>query len=403
MKKILRFGAIFLIIFLVFTAANINFTKLLALPNTAFVSPSDVAFLNTDKTFGQVTNVSISDINVNADKKKNAKMWIKLFGIIPIRQIEVELCDGEEVYLGGIPLGFALEAKGLLVVGCNTILTQNGLQSTSKTMQVGRGDFLIKINDKQVLVPEDISAIVATTPENTPLKLTLLRNNKPFDCYVLPSVDVASGTRKLGLWVKNTASGIGTLTFVTANTNRFGALGHPITDYETGTEIPVNCGNIYKCNQIGITKAEKNLPGELRCVFLQGINSKGNIEKNTDFGVFGNVSDLASLVDFNLCTQIGSRLTIKTGKAQIVSSVSGVLEEYDIEIIKTAYQPESDDKSFIFRVTDKRLLEMTGGIVQGMSGSPIIQNGKLIGATTHVFVSDPTKGYGIYADWMINE
>ena len=192
-----------------------------------------------------------------------------------------------------------------------------------------------------------------------------------------------------------------TLTFIRQSDNRFGALGHAITDYETGVNVPVESGKIYKCSQVGITKASKNSPGELKCVFLQGINTKGTIEKNTPFGVFGNCTDVSSLADFNLTAEIGSRLTIKNGKAKLLSAVSGVLEEYDIEIIKTYYQPDSDDKSFIFRVTDKRLLDLTGGIVQGMSGSPILQNGKLVGAVTHVFVNDPTRGYGIYAKWML--
>ncbi|MBR5012475.1 MAG: SpoIVB peptidase, partial [Clostridia bacterium] len=229
------------------------------------------------------------------------------------------------------------------------------------------------------------------------------RDGIPYNCTVYPEKDLASGDKKLGLWVKNDANGIGTLTFIRQSDNRFGALGHAITDYETGVNVPVESGKIYKCSQVGITKASKNCPGELKCVFLQGINTKGTIEKNTPFGVFGNCTDASSIADFNRTAEIGSRLTIKSGKAKLLSAVSGDLEEYDIEIIKTYYQPDSDDKSFIFRVTDKRLLELTGGIVQGMSGSPILQNGKLVGATTHVFVSDPTKGYGIYADWMAEE
>ena len=233
--------------------------------------------------------------------------------------------------------------------------------------------------------------------------LTILRANKIFVCEVVPEKDSQTGEYKIGLWVKDDSSGIGTLTFVKKSDNRFGALGHAITDYETGVEIPVEEGNIYRCSLIGINRAEKNTPGELRCIFLQGVNDKGSIEKNTKFGVYGNVTELENIVDNNLTAEVGSRMAVKTGKAFIVSAVSGVREEYEIEIIKTSYQPESDDKSFVFRVTDPRLLTLTGGILQGMSGSPILQNGKLIGAVTHVFVSDPTKGYGIYADWMVRQ
>ena len=132
-------------------------------------------------------------------------------------------------------------------------------------------------------------------------------------------------------------------------------------------------------------------------------NSKGEIAKNTSRGVFGEITDKSNIVDINKRAAVGGRLSVKPGKATLVSSVTGVSENYEIEIIKANYQPKSSDKSFVFRVTDERLLDLTGGIIQGMSGSPIMQNGKVIGAVTHVFVTDPTKGYGIYIDWMLEE
>ena len=399
MKKFFKITVLLVVILIGITFLGADVEKIYSLPSHAYVSKSDVENLNQSKTFGGAVWVNISDISVGSGKKTTAKMWLKLFGIIPIRQIEVELTDGEEVYLGGIPLGFAIKTQGLLVVGTGNVLTADGTQETISN-NIKTGDFLLKINDHTINSSDDVPKILETLPTEKPVKLSLLRGDEIVEVDITPAKDTASGEQKLGLWVKNDASGIGTLTFIKARDNRFGALGHAITDYETGAEIPVASGNIYKCSQVGINRAEKNHPGELRCVFLQGINKKGTIEKNTPFGVYGDVTELESIADFNRTAEIGSRLTIKTGKAHILSSVSGVLEEYEIEIIKTVFQPESDDKSFVFRVTDRRLLELTGGIVQGMSGSPIIQNGKLVGATTHVFVSDPTKGYGIYADWM---
>ncbi|MBR2433316.1 MAG: SpoIVB peptidase [Clostridia bacterium] len=399
MKKFFKITVLLVVILIGITFLGADVEKIYSLPSHAYVSKSDVENLNQCKTFGGAVWVNISDISVGSGKKTTAKMWLKLFGIIPIRQIEVELTDGEEVYLGGIPLGFAIKTQGLLVVGTGNVLAADGTQETISN-NIKTGDFLLKINDHTINSSDDVPKILETLPTEKPVKLSLLRGDEIVEVDITPAKDTASGEQKLGLWVKNDASGIGTLTFIKAQDNRFGALGHAITDYETGAEIPVASGNIYKCSQVGINRAEKNHPGELRCVFLQGINKKGTIEKNTPFGVYGDVTELESIADFNRTAEIGSRLTIKTGKAHILSSVSGVLEEYEIEIIKTVFQPESDDKSFVFRVTDRRLLELTGGIVQGMSGSPIIQNGKLVGATTHVFVSDPTKGYGIYADWM---
>ena len=160
-------------------------------------------------------------------------------------------------------------------------------------------------------------------------------------------------------------------------------------------------GKVYVCNIFGVQKGEKNNPGQLKGVFLQNSGEKGKVESNNKYGVFGVIDDKTDLVDENILSKIGGRLSVSPGKAKIVSSVSGIREEYDIEIIKASYQSKANEKSIVFRVLDKRLLNLTGGIVQGMSGSPIIQNGKLVGAVTHVFTSDPTKGYGVYSDWMV--
>jgi len=402
MKKVgLKIFVVVVAAFIILSSFNINFGVISSLPNTAIISTSDIKFLNENNIFGRFVQSSISDISVDNTQKKTAKMWIKLFGFIPIRQIEVELTKGEEVYVGGIPLGFSIKTQGLLVVGNNNIIADDGKTTTEKSGNILDGDIITKINGQEICDFSDITNIVENSTK--PLNLTLLRGKKEIERTVEAELDIESGEKKIGLWVKNDTNGIGTLTYVKIADNRFGALGHAITDYETGTQIPVQSGKIYKCNQVGINKAEKNNPGELRCVFLQGINQKGTIDKNSKFGVFGHVDELSSVVDYNRTAEIGSRLGVKVGKASIISNVSGVREEYSIEIIKTSYQPEEDDKSFVFRVTDSRLLKLTGGILQGMSGSPIMQNGKLIGAITHVFVSDPTKGYGIYADWMAGQ
>ena len=207
---------------------------------------------------------------------------------------------------------------------------------------------------------------------------------------------------KLGVWVRDDFSGVGTLTFVRKDTFEFAALGHPVTNDKSENIIDISDGQLYNCSLVGINKGYKNDPGELKCVFVQK-NQEGNIIKNTKFGIYGYLNNTKNLIDTNLTANLGGRLSVKPGKAKLISSVSGIREEYDIEIIKANYQSKSDDKSIIFRVKDKRLLELTGGIVQGMSGSPIMQNGKLIGAVTHVFLSDPTKGYAVYSDWMLEQ
>jgi stage IV sporulation protein B len=382
---------------------NTNFVALSELPQTGDVTYNEINDINKQSQFGKFVTADLEqkDMIVGGEKNKISTLKFKLFGIIPVKEVSVNVGEEKEVFVGGIPLGFSLNTKGLIVVGNNSVLTQEGNKETQKDKTILAGDILTEINGKEItsvsVVEEELNDF-----DNEYVNLKILRKDKTIDVKLKPAKDMESDKYKLGLWVKNSASGVGTLTFVDQDKN-FGALGHPITDYETGSIIPVQDGKIYNCSLVGISKGERGKPGELKCLFLQGKNSKGNVSKNTNSGVFGDISNSSNIVDENKKAIVGNRINVKPGKAYIVSSVSGVREEYEIEIIKANNQKQKSDKSIIFRVKDKRLLSMTGGIVQGMSGSPILQDGKIIGAVTHVFLNDSTKGYGIYIDWMLQE
>lgn len=403
-KKIVikSIGVLFCVGF-VMLMVNTNFVALSDLPQTGYVTYNEINDMNKQSQFGKFVTADLEqkDMIVGGEKNKISTLKFKLFGIIPVREVSVNVGEEKEVFVGGIPLGFSLNTKGLIVVGDNSVLTQEGNKETQKDKTILPGDILTEINGKEItsvsVVEEELNDF-----DNEFVNLKVLRKDKTIDIKLKPAKDMESNNYKLGLWVKNNASGVGTLTFVDQNKN-FGALGHPITDYETGSVIPVQDGKIYNCSLVGITKGERGKPGELKCLFLQGKNSKGSVSKNTNSGVFGDIKDLSNIVDENKKAIVGNRINVKPGKAYIVSSVSGVREEYEIEIIKANNQKQKSDKSIIFRVKDKRLLSMTGGIVQGMSGSPILQDGKIIGAVTHVFLNDSTKGYGIYIDWMLQE
>lgn len=403
-KKIVikSIGVLFCVGF-VMLMVNTNFVALSDLPQTGYVTYNEINDMNKQSQFGKFVTADLEqkDMIVGGEKNKISTLKFKLFGIIPVKEVSVNVGEEKEVFVGGIPLGFSLNTKGLIVVGDNSVLTQEGNKETQKDKTILPGDILTEINGKEItsvsVVEEELNDF-----DNEYVNLKVLRKDKAIDIKLKPAKDMESNKYKLGLWVKNNASGVGTLTFVDQNKN-FGALGHPITDYETGSIIPVQDGKIYNCSLVGITKGERGKPGELKCLFLQGKNSKGSVSKNTNSGVFGDVKDSTNIVDENKKAIVGNRINVKPGKAYIVSSVSGVREEYEIEIIKANNQKQKSDKSIIFRVKDKRLLSMTGGIVQGMSGSPILQDGKIIGAVTHVFLNDSTKGYGIYIDWMLQE
>ena len=398
MKKIIikLIGVVFAVIFVAF-CFNIEFWAILDMPSSIHLTESDLVDFNSEKVFGNFISAEVNNNTfvVGKEKRHNSYLCLKLFGFLPIKRVEVVLEDGGEVYLGGIPLGFSLNSKGVIVVGENKV-SANSVKSVFNT-----GDIIIKIGETYVEEPQDILDCLSNIKDE-PTSIVIIRDGHEKEVVAIPQFDVNTNDYKLGLWVRDDAQGVGTLTFVTKD-GKFGALGHCINDYETGVEIPVKDGGIYLCNLVGITKAKRGSAGELRCLFSQTKAPYGSVETNTKSGVFGEVFNKDELVDENLTAEIGCRMLVKLGKAKIVSSVGGVREEFDIEIIKAKYQPASSDKSFVFRVTDSGLISLTGGIVQGMSGSPIIQNGKIIGAVTHVFLNDATKGYGIYVDWMMEE
>lgn len=298
------------------------------------------------------------------------------------------------VYLGGYPLGFTIKCSGVIIVAI----------SNPSAYDLKEGDVLTHIEGFKVCSLEDISKLInSELYAGKILDVKFSRNGEEKTTKIKPIYDEKLQVYKLGLWIRDNSAGVGTLTFVRKDNLRFGALGHPVCDIDTGAVLPVNDGNIYKCNIVGYKPGVKGNPGELKGLFLRSGSMLGSLETNNKFGVYGNFSKrYLSLLDGEVI-EVANRNEIKSGKAQIRCTIDGSEPKfYDIEIVKTYFQSTKDNKSMFIRVTDKELLSKTGGIVQGMSGSPIIQNGKLVGAVTHVFVSDPTKGYGLYADWMID-
>lgn len=354
------------------------------------VAEGDIDSVNENNTFGSFIKAQLNETEkiVGGEKSKQGEIVFKLFGIIPIKKLNVAVSNDDDYYVGGVPVGLSICSDGAIVIS----------DENSENTGFKEGDIITKINGSSVESLSQIQEVLQQSGEEA--EVEFLRKNKTVKTLVKTQRDDA-GKLKLGVWVKDDVTGIGTLTFVNKYTKEYGALGHAIVEANGGNIVPVSDGNIYECKLIGITKGKRNEPGELKCVF-SNYKSKGTIEDNSKFGISGILSDVNGLVDENLTAKLGGRLGVKMGDAKIVSSISGIREEYEIEIIKANYQKSAKDKSLVFRVKDKRLLEMTGGIVQGMSGSPIMQDGKIIGAVTHVFMSDPTKGYGVYVDWMMN-
>ncbi len=310
-----------------------------------------------------------------------------------------------KVFAGGYPLGFTMECEGVIVVAVGEVLTADGVINPLADKNIKAGDILYKIDEQIITSATHLQSILnsANLDAESGVELEIRRGGQVIKENVKPAFELSTSSYRLGLWIRDNTAGVGTLTYVRADNNRFGALGHPVCDIDTGRAMPITTGNIYKCSIVGYNKGQRGNPGELRGLFLKTGQSVGNLNVNNDFGVYGTMNQEFLQTINARPMEVGFKDTVKTGKAKILTTIDGdTPKEYDIEIVKLNHQTKSDKKSMVLRVTDKELISKTGGIVQGMSGSPIIQNGKLVGAVTHVFVSDPTKGFGVYIDWMID-
>ena len=407
LKRIIKISCFFCFIFLCYAVVSIDFNQVNNLENNMLITASEIENINREKTFGKFINVkSDNKFIVNASEinkqSKDSYITLKLLNVFPIKTIPVTMVEKNEVCVGGNAVGLVLTTDGAIIVGFNTLNTENGKISPFEKSLFKVGDRIVSINGERVSCIKDIEAI-SKNFTNKEVEIVAIRKNKEIRQNITPLYDKFTKNYKLGLWVRDDAAGVGTLTFVNDKTLRFGALGHGICDSNSITALPVSGGELYPCDVVGINKGSRGKAGELKGFFVTGKDKQGKVDKNSNCGVFGEVDKNSKFLK-NDKYEIGGRLSVKPGKAKILCCLEGgKVEEYDIEIIKTNYQRKSNDKSLVVRVVDQELIEKTGGIVQGMSGSPIIQNNKIVGAVTHVFVNDPLKGFGIYMDWMYNE
>ncbi len=326
-------------------------------------------------------------------------MTVKLFGLVPIRTVSVSVAPQKELAPGGNTVGIKIFTKGLVCVGTQAIKDKKGYtHDLAKEVGIRSGDILLKANNIELTETDELIDLVQVAGD-APLSLTISRDSKLMEKR-LSAIETEEGYR-LGLWLRDSTAGIGTLTFVDPATNEFGALGHPITDSDTGTVMPVLSGALLNAEILTVQKGEKGAPGELKGFLKTGQAEIGTVSANTEHGIFGKLSEEP---DANSLCPVASGSNVKEGKAIILSNVSrNTVEEFEVEIQKNIPFNAGGGKDMIIRVTDPDLKEKTGGIVQGMSGSPIIQDGKLSGAVTHVFVNDPTRGYGIFIENMLAE
>lgn len=338
-------------------------------------------------------------VTFTAEKKGKGVLTLKLFGILPIKQINMEVIEDKEVYPCGTTVGIELQTDGVLVLGTGVVKGKDGLNYEPSLHILKSGDYIKSINGVTVNEKESLIAEMQKT-SNGNVKLKILRDKELLEVAV-QAVKSNEDDYKIGVWVRDDTQGIGTLTYIDEE-NNFGALGHGITDIDTGELMTMRTGNLYEASILQVVKGVKGTPGELVGYISETpYGNLGKITKNTDLGIAGYITK-NGITDGKRKVKIGLKQEVKVGDASVLCQISDSVKEYKIKIEKINWNNKDTNKGMVLRITDKELLKLTNGIVQGMSGSPILQNGKIVGAVTHVFVQDSTNGYGSFIENMIS-
>ncbi len=348
---------------------------------------------------GQVTITQNRQYSLYGRSQGSYKLALELFGLVRFKEIQVDVVTSQYAIPCGAPVGIYLKSDGIMVIGTGEITGLDGLPSEPAAGILRSGDYIESINGQPLETKEELAEAVDRL-EGQEAVLTIRRDQELMDVSLHP-VTCQDGSQKLGIWVRSDTQGIGTMTYLDLN-GKFGALGHGISDSDTGEVVQISNGTLFDTEIVGIEKGRMGSPGVMSGVIYYGPGSLlGEIDTNSEVGIFGTASQRFRQAMNLQPIEIGYRQDVKKGPATIRSGISGEIRDYQIEILKVDYSTSHQNKSLVIQVTDPDLLALTGGIVQGMSGSPIIQGGKLVGAVTHVFIQDSTKGYGIFIENML--
>lgn len=334
------------------------------------------------------------DKQTSTPKREN----LKLFGIIPVKEITVTEKSEQKVMVSGEVFGIKLYTDGVIVVGIQEVQTDSGKKNPSGSAGIEVGDIIVEINGENVYTSDRVQEILGSNSGES-FDVKIKRNERYRNYTITPVYCEREGCYKAGMWVRDSTAGIGTITFYNKQSGIFAALGHQINDVDTKEIMPMLDGEAVKATVSKIEKSTRGTTGSLECDFTN--QTLGKLLSNTDCGIYGAYAEISD------CAKeypVASVQEVKKGKATVISTVeNGQPKEYEIEITHIGFNENNREKNMIVKVTDDELIDKTGGIVQGMSGSPIIQNGKLVGALTHVIVGNPTKGYAVFAQTMLEE
>lgn len=375
----------------------------LELPFVARAHVEDVSVISVDRqplSEQELTLDLSSPFSVQLTQSGNYEVQLQFMGIT-LKNINVEAVEPTRVMPVGAPVGIHIKTNGVMVLGTGKITDSSGQSVEPAKDIIKSGDYIQKIDGIQVSDITDMTALVKESCGD-PMMLTVLRDGRQIELQVVPVQDI-SGDYKAGIWIRDDTQGIGTLSFVDSD-NHFAALGHGITDVDTSLLIDINGGSLYPAQVRSIVKGEDGSPGEMvGTIYYSQNNRLGNIMKNTNSGIFGQLLWANEWhYDDSKAVNVGFKQDMHVGKASIRCCVDGTVRDYDININSIDYNSRQDNKDFVIEITDTQLLSKTNGIIQGMSGSPILQDGKIVGVTTHVFLNDCAKGYGIFIENMLS-
>lgn len=342
----------------------------------------------------------------SATEAGDLHLQLKLFGIIPLKNINIQVVKPVAVVPGGHSIGILLHTQGVLVVGEAGVETPQGEKKyPARRAGLEVGDVILAVNGQEVKSEEDLADMIHRAGKaGRRVELVVRRGERKFTVHVQPEYCRETGRYRIGLYVRDSTAGVGTLTFYHPTRGIYGALGHKVMPEYGSSALEITGGRIIAAAVRGIQQARKGQPGEKIGLFSANPSFSGSIQKNTTFGIFGILSGTPLPGPYGSPVPVALNSQVRPGRAEILTVVSGEqVEVFEAYIERVLPQQYSNGKGLVIRITDTRLLSLTGGIIQGMSGSPILQDGKLVGAVTHVFVNDPTRGYGVLAEWMLRE
>ena len=368
------------------------------LPSNIVIYDNESVHFNTKLEVVAKNKENIGAVsNLNNKSLENYTSDLSLMGVIPVKSVNIRVVKQRYVALSGESFGIKIFTKGVMVVGMSDVKSDKGNINPAKNAGLKIGDIILKANGKEVNSNAELSEIINASGGKE-IKMTVKRDDDIFTTKFKPVLSSDTGTYKAGLWVRDSTAGLGTMTFYSTVNGAFAGLGHGIVDVDTGILLPINSGEIVKTEILSVTKSKKGSAGEI-CGAFTG-ETLGTLTENSSCGLYGYYKDFEQSENLIL---IANKQDVKTGNAKIYTTLdNGEPKYYDCVIERVDYT-NSEQKNLLVRINDERLIEKTGGIVQGMSGSPIIQNGQLVGALTNVFVNDPEKGYAVFAEEMYDK